>query len=79
MERIFTKTKPEERTWAKLVMLNTIHWYCDGPKPTPEAIRYDTRVCQRKSVTNTSIFGFPFHIANFVRFPLHKWMLPRGE
>ena len=49
LERIFTKTKPEERTSAKLVTLNTIHWYCDGPEPTLEAIKYDTRLHQRKS------------------------------
>ena len=50
LEKVFAKTKPEERTWAKLVMLDTIHWYCDGPQSTPVAIRYDTRICQRKSV-----------------------------
>ena len=55
LERIFNKTKPEERTWAKLVTLNTIYWYCDEPEPTPEAIRYDNRVCQCKSVTNTCL------------------------
>ena len=42
MERIFSKTKPEERTWAKLVNLNTVHWYCDGPEPTPAAIKYES-------------------------------------
>ena len=51
LERIFSKTKPEERTWAKLVNLNTVHWYCDGPEPTPAAIKYEERTCQRKSVT----------------------------
>ena len=50
LEKVFAKTKPEERTWAKLVMLDTIHWYCDRPQPTPVAIRYDTRIRQRKSV-----------------------------
>ena len=43
LERIFSKTKPEERTWAKLVNLNTVHWYCDGPEPTPAAIKYEER------------------------------------
>ena len=50
LEKIFQKTKPEERTWAKLVNPKTIHWYCDGPEPTREAIIYDERVHRRKSV-----------------------------
>ena len=50
LERIFSKTKPEERMWAKLVNLNTIHWYCDGPEPTTAAIKYEERTRQRKSV-----------------------------
>ena len=50
LERIFAKSKPEERMWAKLVNLNTVHWYCDGPEPTPVAIKYEERTRQRKSV-----------------------------
>ena len=50
LERIFSKTKPEERTWAKLVNLHTVHWYCDGPEPTPAAIKYEEHTRQRKSV-----------------------------
>ena len=50
LERVFTKTKPEERTWAKLVTLDTIHWYCDGPQPTPTAIKYEAKIHQHKSV-----------------------------
>ena len=50
LERIFTTTKPVERTWAKLVNLNTVHWYCDEPEPTPAAIKYEERTRQRKSV-----------------------------
>ena len=50
LERIFAKTKPEERTWAKLVTLNTIHWYCDRPEPTLVAIKYDAKICRRKSI-----------------------------
>ena len=34
LERIFNKSKLEERTWAKLVTLDTLHWYCDGPETT---------------------------------------------
>ena len=50
LERNFSKTKPEERTWAKLVNLNTVHWYCDGPELTLAAIKYEERTHQRKSV-----------------------------
>ena len=50
LEKIFSKTKPEERTWAKLVNLNTVHWYCDRPEPTTAAIKYEERTRQRKSV-----------------------------
>ena len=51
MEKIFLKMKPEERTWAKLVNLNTVHWYCDGPEPSTAVIKYEERTRQRKSVT----------------------------
>ena len=34
LEKIFNKTKLEERTWAKLVNLATLYWYCDGLEPT---------------------------------------------
>ena len=50
LEKIFAKSKPEERTWAKLVNLNTVHWYCDEPEPTMAAIKYEERTRQRKSV-----------------------------
>ena len=51
LEKIFNKTKLEEKTWAKLVNLDTLNWYCDGPEPTIAARRYEAQVCQRKSVT----------------------------
>ena len=41
LEKIFAKSKPEEQTWAKLVNLNTVHWYCNEPEPTPTAIKYE--------------------------------------
>ena len=50
LEKIFAKSKLKERTWAKLVNLNTVHWYCDGPEPTPTAIKYKEHTRQRKSV-----------------------------
>ena len=63
LEKIFSKTKPEERTWAKLVNLNTVHWYCDGPEPTTAAIKYEERTRQRKSVTSFLFL--------FIRFDFH--------
>ena len=68
MEKIFSKTKPEERTWAKLVNLNTVHWYCDGPEPTTAAIKYEERTRQRKSVTPP--FFTLTHCFEFTRLPL---------
>ena len=62
LERIFAKTKPEERTWAKLVTLNTIHRYCDGPKPTPVAIKYDAKIHRCKSVVLILFEQFSFFI-----------------
>ena len=62
LEKVFAKTKPEERTWAKLVTLDTIHWYCDSPQPTPAAIRYDARIRQHKSaVLIFGLRGFDFY------------------
>ena len=63
MEKIFSKTKPEERTWAKLVNLDIVHWYYDGPEPTATAIKYEKRTRQRKSVTSFFFlfFRFDFH------------------
>ena len=51
LERIFSKTTLEERTWAKLVNLNTVHWYCDEPEPIPTAIKYEEHIRQRKPVS----------------------------
>ena len=64
LERIFAKSKPEERTWAKLVNLNTIHWYCDGLEPTPAAIKYEKCTCQRKSVD-------PFYLIGLFLWPTY--------
>ena len=77
MERIFSKTKLEERTWVKLVKLDTLHWYNDGPEPTVVAHRYDAQVHQRKSIT--LFLGFLvctlFHSNHSSSF-VQKWTLP---
>ena len=50
LRKFFAKSKLEERTWAKLVNLNIVHWYYDEPELTPTAIKYEERTRQRKSV-----------------------------
>ena len=37
LEKIFNKSKLEDRMWAKLVTLDTLHWYSDGLEPTTAA------------------------------------------
>ena len=37
--------------WEKLITLDTLFWYCDGPKPTIAACRYNIQIRQCKSVT----------------------------
>ena len=51
LESFFNKIKFKESMWAKLVTLDTLHWYCDGPEPTTAACRYDAQVRQREFVT----------------------------
>jgi len=60
LERIFAKTKPEERTWEKLVTLDTIHWYCDGPEPTPAIVKYDAKIRRCKSIVFILFERFSF-------------------
>ena len=50
LEKISTTTKLFERSWTKLVTLDTFHWYCDNPEPTTAARHYDTQIHQRKFV-----------------------------
>lgn len=35
--------KLKKRTWAKLITLNTIHWYYDSPEPTKLPIATTTK------------------------------------
>ena len=69
LERIFAKSKPEERTWAKLVNLNTVHWYYDGPEPTKAAIKYEEQTRQRKSIVPfclNSLCLCPTYLSSFL-------------
>ena len=58
LEKIFNKTKLEERTWAKLVNLNTLYWYCDEPKPTIAAHQYEAQIHQRKFITLSFYYAY---------------------
>ena len=64
LEKVFAKTKPGERTWAKLVTLDTIHWYCDGPQPALIAIRYDAKIRQHKSIVLIFVWRVLIFISN---------------
>ena len=60
LEKIFMTTMLSERSWTKLVTLDTFHWYCDGPKPSEVARCYDRQVCNRKSVAQYLLFFLAF-------------------
>ena len=65
MEKIFNKTKLEERTWDKLVTLDTLFWYCNGPEPTTATRRYDLQIHQHTPITQyifTIIIIFSFKL-----------------
>ena len=66
LERTFNKTNLEERTWAKLVTLDTLHWYCDGPEPTTTACRYNAQVHQREFVALYLCFLWLFYTLTVV-------------
>ena len=40
----------KERTWQKLVTLDTLHWYYKGPEPIATVRHYDKQVRQRESI-----------------------------
>ena len=79
LENIFNKTKLEERTWAKLVNVNTLHWYYDGAKPTKAALRYKAQVQARKSITFSFLSCLFQSSMSVLYFFLQKWMLLREE
>ena len=79
LENIFNKTKLKERTWAKLVNLNTLHWYCDGPEPTKATLRYEAQVQARKSVTFSFLSCLFQSSMSVLFFFFQKWMLLREE
>jgi len=60
LEKIFKTTKLSERTWAKLVTLDTLNWYCDGLEPKEATRRYDRQVRKRKLITLAFLFFFLF-------------------
>ena len=66
LERLFNKTNLEERMGAKLVTLDTLHWYCDGPEPITAACRYNAQVHQRESVALYLCFLWLFYTLTIV-------------
>ena len=53
-------TKLLERSWIKLVTLDTLHWYCDGLEPTEAAHCYDSQMHKYKSVAHYLLFFLAF-------------------
>ena len=60
LEKIFITTKLSEKSWIKLVTLDTLHWYYDGPKPTKAANHYDRQMHNLKSVAQYLLFLLAF-------------------
>ncbi|KAF3946147.1 hypothetical protein CMV_027553 [Castanea mollissima] len=56
LEKIFNKTKLQERSWAQLVTLDTLYWYCDGPDPSPSARRYHNRIRKQMDAARRRAF-----------------------
>ena len=79
LENIFNKTKLEERTWAKLVNINTLHWYYDRARPTKAALRYKAQVQARESITFGLLSCLFQSSMSVLYFFLQKWMLLREE
>ena len=67
--------------WAKLVTLDTIHWYCEDPEPTAATHRHDSQVRQCKSVAHY-LFFFLIHssLPNslFSSIFMQKWKMEGG-
>ena len=60
LEKIFITTKLSEKSWIKLVTLDTLHWYYDGPKPTEVANHYDRQMHNLKSIAQYLLFLLAF-------------------
>ena len=73
LEQIF-RIKLSDRTWAKLVTLNTIHWYCEGPKPTVAAYHHDSQARQHKSIAYYFSFLIYSSLPNFFFHPSYAKM-----
>ena len=60
LEKIFITTKLSKKSWIKLVTLDPLHWYYDGPKPAEAASRYDRQMHNLKSVAQYLLFLLAF-------------------
>ena len=56
--------------WAKLVTLDTIHWYHDGPESIETNRRYDNQACRHKSNA--------FFLPNSFFSSIQNWKKARG-
>ena len=66
-----------ERMWAKLVNLDALHWYCDGPEPIVAAYRYERQVRQHKSIAQH--VGFFFLLLNYLTYYIHPHLCRNGR
>ena len=64
MENIF-KILLKEKTWKKLVTLDTPHWYYEGPEPMAIAHLYNSQARQRESVAYSFLIFFKIHFSAF--------------
>ena len=60
----------------KLVTLDTLHWYYEGPEPTKTARCYDRLARQRKSITSFFLFVVTSPNSSLVRL-IQKWRTER--
>ena len=52
----------------KLVTLDTIHWYCEGPEPTAAARHHDSQARRRKFVAQYLLLFLKFLVVYLTPF-----------
>ena len=67
MERVF-EIPFEERSWKRLVTLDTLHIFCSGPFPSEETRQLDQVSRVRKYITSSSSFCFSLNFPLFNLF-----------
>ena len=71
-------TKLSERLWIKLVTLDTLYWYYDGPEPTVATRHYDRQVRKCESIAQYLIFFLAFLVAYLTPF-IHPFLYRNGR